>query len=199
MRFGVSRSSRRSPTPWYVFAVRYPDLGTSCPVATSPRVRAVGWLAAADAGFPTRAPDPLFANGLAGHIDDGWRHVSTPPLECAFCEPIPGVGGEPGYILVPAEELLFVAPSMILHFVINHRYAPPAAFCAAVMACPTVATDEYYAALGRFLDVFGPEHPLSREELERSTREHRERVAAVRAERAERTASASGKRRTTDG
>ena len=94
-------------------------------------MRAIGWLAAGHE-FTTGEPDPLFANALAGHINDGWRHVAMPPLNCGFCKPIPGIDGEPGYILVPAEELLFVAPRMILHYMIGHDYAPPPAFCAAV-------------------------------------------------------------------
>ena len=39
---------------------------------------------------------------------------------------------------------LFVAPSLILHYVIEHDYCPPLEFQAAVLACPDSASSAYF-------------------------------------------------------
>ena len=43
----------------------------------------------------------------------------------------------------------FVAPSLILHYVIDHNYCPPLEFQAAVLACPDSASSAYYHRIGR--------------------------------------------------
>ena len=43
----------------------------------------------------------------------------------------------------------FVAPSLILHYVIDHNYCPPLEFQAAVLACPDSAASAYYRRIGR--------------------------------------------------
>ncbi len=50
-------------------------------------------------------------------------------------------------LYVPAERCVYVAPSMIAHYVDVHRYEPPAAFWEAVMNCPEMGSEKYRQAL----------------------------------------------------
>lgn len=83
---------------------------------------------------------------------------------------------------MPAEEVIYVAPAMIAHYMRDHDYRPPEAFCTAVLACPDPATDAYYAALKVFREVFSRpgSSPMSEADFDRYAREHREHVMEAR-------------------
>jgi hypothetical protein len=53
-------------------------------------------------------------------------------------------------IFVPGESRLYVAPALILHYILCHKYVPPSCFLDAVVACPAATSKEYFAALNRF-------------------------------------------------
>jgi len=53
-------------------------------------------------------------------------------------------------VFVPGEGRLYVAPSLILHYIAEHGYAPPQEFQAAVLACPPMGSAEYLAAVAEF-------------------------------------------------
>ena len=46
-------------------------------------------------------------------------------------------------LFVPTNDRLFVAPSLILHYIDAHDYSPPPAFCDAVIACPEMRSMDY--------------------------------------------------------
>jgi hypothetical protein len=46
---------------------------------------------------------------------------------------------------------LFVAPSLVLHYVSNHSYEPPSEFQDAVMACPGTNSSAYFRRVGRII------------------------------------------------
>src|SRR6266446_4910052 len=50
-------------------------------------------------------------------------------------------------LYVPADGCVYVAPSMIAHYVDVHRYEPPVAFWEAVMNCPKMGSETYRQAL----------------------------------------------------
>jgi hypothetical protein len=50
-------------------------------------------------------------------------------------------------LYVPGEGCVYVAPSMIVHYIDVHRYEPPAAFWEAVMKCPEMSSETYRQAL----------------------------------------------------
>jgi hypothetical protein len=49
---------------------------------------------------------------------------------------------------VPGEGCVYVAPSLIAHYIRVHRYVPPREFVDAVMRCPEMGSEEYRRALG---------------------------------------------------
>jgi hypothetical protein len=50
-------------------------------------------------------------------------------------------------LYVPADGCVYVAPSMIAHYVDVHSYEPPAVFWEAVMNCPEMGSETYRQAL----------------------------------------------------
>jgi hypothetical protein len=52
-------------------------------------------------------------------------------------------------VFVPGNGVVYVAPTMILHYMLVHGYQPPEEFVAAVRACPGMMTSEYVEAMRR--------------------------------------------------
>jgi hypothetical protein len=52
-------------------------------------------------------------------------------------------------ILVPDKEVVYSAPSLILHYIRRHKYLPPSCFVEAVLNCPKPRSQEYFAAIKR--------------------------------------------------
>ena len=50
-------------------------------------------------------------------------------------------------ILVPGKAVVYMAPSLILHYIRTHRYLPPTCFLEAVLDCPEPRSAAYLAAL----------------------------------------------------
>ncbi|MCZ7685110.1 MAG: hypothetical protein M5U28_42600 [Sandaracinaceae bacterium] len=50
-------------------------------------------------------------------------------------------------LFVPAADMVFVAPSLVAHYVDAHRYAPPVEFLDAVRRCPPMSSMDYKRAL----------------------------------------------------
>lgn len=152
----------------------YPDLGTECQIARGPRVRAVGWLAASHE-FARGDVDMRVVEALRRLAAEGWVHVAVAgPHLCELCER----SRETRNIYVPGIDVLYAAPAMIVHYLADHSYSPPLEFSEAVLRCPPPSTDEYYAELRRFVDVFS----MGTREFDRYTRDHREQRARLEAE-----------------
>jgi hypothetical protein len=72
--------------------------------------------------------------------------------ECTLCPPenqerraqlAAGVNN----LIVPGDTATFVFPELIVHYIRDHGYAPPAEFCDAVRRCPEPDTDAYIEAV----------------------------------------------------
>ena len=50
-------------------------------------------------------------------------------------------------LFVPGEGLIYVAPSMVAHYIDAHAYEPPAVFWEAVMKCPEMRSEAYRKVL----------------------------------------------------
>jgi hypothetical protein len=133
----------------------FPDLSTKCSFESGPEVRAIGWLSAEHA-FTQGTVSPEFFTRLAEHVTTAWQPVVTFGMHgCEFCSL--AVAGAPRFprfarlscanVWIPAPGRVYVAPGMILHYVADHGYAPPAEFIAAVFACPPQGSREYFTLL----------------------------------------------------
>lgn len=59
-------------------------------------------------------------------------------------------------LFVPGAAALYVAPSLILHYMDAHEYAPPAAFCQAVLQCPPMRSMAYLRAIRPYMAALRP-------------------------------------------
>jgi len=127
------------------------------------RLRAVGWLANELPGAPvdpstlTKAVDALVRIWLANV--DPWpgsfgRHgcglCGAPPDRAPETEVVHkgkrlGLGA--GFITVPASGYLYVAPSLVIHYMLAHGYQPPSEFLTALQVCPNPRSTAYLEAL----------------------------------------------------
>jgi hypothetical protein len=128
----------------------FPDLTPYAYGRTEPQANVlnVGWLSA-DQTFPVGIPDQRLVDALR-------RLVASPVnlyrglYDCEFCphppttmspgglpmlDPLPGTTGT-GEIRVvgTASGITYVAPVLVLHYVVAHRYLPPQEFIDAVSA-----------------------------------------------------------------
>ena len=131
----------------------FPDMSTETQIASSPYIRAVGWLSAAHP-FATGDTPPEFVTKLrtlasqwgASTMALGWP-VTGGPHTCELCGRVRASGN----FGVPGDKVLYVAPEMVAHYVDMHRYAPPGAFVDAILACPRADTAEYALAVKPFV------------------------------------------------
>lgn len=74
--------------------------------------------------------------------------------ECTLCPPEDlerGVQPEAGVnnLIIPGDNTTYVFPELIIHYIRDHGYAPPAEFCAAVRRSPEPETDAYLEAVAQ--------------------------------------------------
>jgi hypothetical protein len=123
----------------------FPDMGRKSLVAAGDHVRAIGWLhpdhpytkGEVPAGFVARLKEFAARSGKsAGALyfgAFGGFHM------CEFCGRARGISN----FGVPSGDLLFVAPEMVVHYIQQHGYCPPAEFLAAVLRSPLPDREEY--------------------------------------------------------
>jgi hypothetical protein len=120
---------------------------------------AVGWLSS---GPHARGPIvPGLVEQLFDLLDTVWdpcrfrgRHEcelcgsSVPSMQDAAGREV-SVGMTNLFIPTPDIDGLFVAPSLVLHYIVDHGYCPPASFQTALMACPPTHDVEYFRRIGK--------------------------------------------------
>ena len=124
----------------------YEDLAecTYFPIRT-PALRAVGWLAK-DKLYTQGRVDPRVYSALVEFQKHPWEPVAVMGLhDCELCryDPLRGASN----IFVPGTGVVYVCPELITHYMNQHAYAPPAEFCAAVLASPTMSSVDYLRAI----------------------------------------------------
>lgn len=136
---------------------------------------AVGWLDAVHP-FPT-GPIPAKVKGRLLHfLQDPWHALDLfwGSHLCEICRPdglqlgpnptreeiaseigrevaqfpsVPGIGHSNLAIPVPGRMEIFVAPSLIIHYIESHQYCPPLEFQEALLKCPEINSDSYLGHL----------------------------------------------------
>lgn len=129
----------------------FPDLGTDSQVASGPQVRAIGWL---DDKHPFRqgSVDPRFVPALKRLLHPSMfvPVAAAGPHCCELCQKHKDASN----LFVPAGDLLYVAPAMVVHYIDEHRYQPPSEFVAAVLNAPIPGTSGYTEAYQPFLHIW---------------------------------------------
>jgi hypothetical protein len=120
------------------------DLGHESLVASGNHVRAIGWLhpdhpytkGEVCPEFLARLKDFIFRSGYQDHFcfpGVGGLHT------CEFCGLVSG-GGNLG---LPSDDLLFIFPDMVVHYIECHSYKPPDELVAALLRSPLPDTEEF--------------------------------------------------------
>jgi hypothetical protein len=129
------------------------DMGTETQIISSPFVRAIGWLSASEPFATGDTPLEFLTKlrSLAGQWGASTVALRWPaaagPHTCEMCGKVRAAGT----FGVPGDDVLYVAPEMVAHYVETHRYAPPLIFVDAVLACPRADTLEYALAVTPFI------------------------------------------------
>ncbi len=120
---------------------------------------AVGWLDKAHP-YTQGSVTAEFVAKLLTLLVDPWQPFISPGLHaCEFCRISGGLGSlcyngswvsmGVNNLFVPGTGFLYVAPSLIAHYIDAHLYAPPAEFCQAVLQCPPMRSMNYRRAILR--------------------------------------------------
>jgi hypothetical protein len=134
-----------------------PDMGCESLVASGDHVRAIGWLhpdhpyakGEVSAEFLARLKE--FTSRSADNGEALYFGAFGGYYTCEFCGRAHGIGN----FGVPAGDLLFVAPEMVVHYIEQHGYRPPAEFVAAVLRAPLPDTEEYQIITEPFWHLHG--------------------------------------------
>jgi hypothetical protein len=114
---------------------------------------AVGWLESEDKLTKGPVGEGFFA-ALVRLCVEPWQPLAVAGRQpCSFCRFTKGPG-QLSYrgmtvvlgaanVFVPGAERVFVAPTMIVHYIDAHEYAPPLEFQDAVMRCPEMKSIAY--------------------------------------------------------
>ena len=120
---------------------------------------AVGWLERTHPYPKGSVSVPIFLK-LMQLLEQPWQPaISAGRHPCSFCVMTGGpasltyedtnitVGA--ANLFVPADETIFIAPSLIAHYIDAHEYLPPTVFLDAVAACSPMRSIEYLRQIAR--------------------------------------------------
>lgn len=116
-------------------------------------LQAVGWLELNHSSTKGEVSKDFFA-ALMGLAKDPWQPVAVAGHQrCDFCRFSGGPselrfeGGAVALgtanIFVPAKEHVYVSPTLIVHYIDAHGYAPPDEYQEAVLRCPQMKSFAY--------------------------------------------------------
>jgi hypothetical protein len=124
---------------------------------------AVGWLEPDQTKPHCDVPPPdEILDKLFSLVSDSWPPIGCLGYHaCGFCPNAqPATATEVSYkgrtyvvgasnILVPGPGKVFVAPSLVVHYVLDHSYRLPHEFCSALLSCPPPGSRAYVRAIKR--------------------------------------------------
>ena len=133
----------------------YPDLHTSSLVGHGDHLRAIAWLSS-DHEFPRGKVLGTFVEVLKRHVASAYQPLAFAGAHtCELC----GDYSAAGNVWVPTSDVVYIAPEMIVHYIVDHDYLPPDEFRQAVEACPPQGSPEYMRLLVPYLPYFGTSPP----------------------------------------
>lgn len=122
-----------------------------------PQLLAVGWLESGH-DYQTGKVSEAFFSKLVSLFANPWQPSVTLGFHgCDLCQftGAPGALSYKGHtasignanLCVPGDGVIYIAPSLVLHYIDAHCYAPPEVFQSAVLACPGSRGMAYMKAL----------------------------------------------------
>lgn len=122
--------------------------------------RAVGWLDSEN-DFPTRScanrilraasrvPNRSVAAGSSSRTlyPCPFCRFTGGPSQLSFGRHVIQLGSRRTVLVIPSEQEIFAAPSMVAHYIDAHDYSPPQPFVEAVLKCPAMRSMPYLRLL----------------------------------------------------
>ncbi len=138
----------------------YADLSDHTMIAAGPHVRAIGWLDDKHA-FPNGIASAEFVNKLyritesetlLGLYENEWDSLADEYFGFHTCELCHNYDHGDN-IVVPSDQVMYVAPKMIVHYIEEHGYLPPKQFIDAVLKSPFPGTKDYEDAVAGYREL----------------------------------------------
>ena len=108
-------------------------------------LRAVGWLSRWHFYRLGRVPKPV-RERLRELLTDCWEPVSFRGVhDCELCWMSRYISHR--NLFVPGDNMVYVSPEGLLHYIEAHHYRPPTAYLRALLNCPGMGSDAYLHAL----------------------------------------------------
>ena len=138
----------------------YADLSEHTMIAAGSHVRAIGWLDDKH-GYPKGIAPAEFVHklrritesetllGLYENESECLLHKLLGLHTCELCDNY-NHGDD---IVVPSDQVMYVAPKMIVHYIKEHGYLPPEQFIDAVLKSPFPGTKDYEDAVAADRDL----------------------------------------------
>jgi hypothetical protein len=105
-------------------------------------ILAVGWLDSNMKYGRGSTPTAVYQK-LKDFVRSPWQpFLYAGHHECNLCQ-FHGESHGASNLFIPFEGKIYVAPELITHYINAHHYQPPAIFCDAVLACPSMDTIEF--------------------------------------------------------
>ena len=152
----------------------YPDLAETAYITEGSHIHAIGWLDNKNS-FNTGNVSENFTYKLHKIIEKsayseaalGWAlDLEFGSHTCELCNKVDGSG----IFGIPSGKVLYVAPTMILHYIKTHGYLLPRQFIDSVMASPIPGTKDYGDATDEFFE-------LHQQYIERQNQNYRKQVS----------------------
>ena len=116
-----------------------------------PFIRSIGWLGKENQYSKGDSPSDLIEL-LQKHLEEHWACFAAFGLhDCEICVSEGKHHMESTNLFIPAEGVIYFAPGMIVHYIQEHQYAPPAEFVEAVRKCPKQGGEEFMDLMKDFL------------------------------------------------
>ncbi len=112
-------------------------------------LRAVGWLGK-EFEFSTGEVSPEFFRKLCQLSENPWQPIVSAGFHiCELCQfhDCNHTATGTSNLFIPFDNMIYVAPELIVHYVNVHYYLPPDVFLDAVMHCPSMQSMEYKRSL----------------------------------------------------
>lgn len=135
----------------------FADLSTCVDFGLGEGARAVGWLDSEN-DFRRGAVPTAFFERLVEFLIAPWQPAAAAGRHpCPFCRFTGGpsqlsfgrhvIQLGSAILVIPSEQEIFVAPSMVAHYIDAHDYSPPQPFVEAVLKCPAMRSMPYLRLL----------------------------------------------------
>jgi hypothetical protein len=118
----------------------------------TPHTKCVGWLSGTQP-YSQGETSEDFQSALAEHVATAWQNAYAMGVhQCELCSDLPGAKKvcDSLNLYIPTDDCLYYAPSMILHYVLDHKYRPPDEFIAAVLASPPQKSEKFQRLILKF-------------------------------------------------